>query len=121
MTKQEDSPGDGADATESIGPADAQLPHGRSPAGPASAAGGSTAPRWRPRVTGRTSRGYSRLTAWLALLLVALMVAAGLAIAGQQHYQSCVNTARTNANGGTTKLARLIRNRQLKTCSHSPF
>ena len=73
------------------------------------------------------SRGLSAVLgpaapiAWLALVAVVLAAIALLWVAGELHYQSCIDKVNAKTQGARDPLTNLVRARDLNNCSRLPF
>lgn len=65
--------------------------------------------------------GAAAPAVWIALVAVVVIAASLLWMAGEQHYQSCVDKVSAQTSGSRDPLTNLVRARSLKDCSRLPF
>jgi hypothetical protein len=65
--------------------------------------------------------GFPLWAAVLAAIIALLLTYSALRIAGEQHYQSCVSAVQGRYGFGGDALTRLVRQREIRGCSRSPF
>jgi type VI protein secretion system component VasF len=72
----------------------------------------------------RDEPASNRLPTWLLVLIViavVLVTYSALRIAGEQRYQSCVQSVSAQLGPANDNISRLVRNQNVKRCSHSPL